>query len=386
MPPVMDDQGSAAANTAWLHARLQASGTAWIPPGTMYVAGTATTANKVGCGRIKAWGGGGYPIEPHPTQGKVGTRIVQTTSGPIVRIAGAGFVVDGPIEFVGDSASSAIQLEGRQIPACGFNVFNNMIFKSWDACFEAIAGYYVGDTFTPNENHADNSIVNGLIAQNCIRMFKSTNQQAVIWTFNKVNWGWDSIGGTVPVQWSYLFDCVRGGKWYINGLEVLTTPMTFVRVEDYSPNNCQFGIRDVSVDRMTYSTDSVSITRSSNTATVTHTAHGLFTGMRVIIAGCTQTDYNGSYIITKTGANTYTYTVSGSPATPATGSPTSTPQCMVRLFDYNGDPGDANFSKWKFKIDNMFSSVFIDSDDFYNVPVDLPQTYWDIDYTSIYTS
>jgi hypothetical protein len=62
-----------------------------------------------------------------------------------------------------------------------------------------------------------------------------------------------------------------------------------------------------------------SITRSSTTATVTATAHGFTTGDQVNIRGAVQTDYNGDFIVTVTDANTFTYTVSGSPATPATG-------------------------------------------------------------------
>ena len=68
-----------------------------------------------------------------------------------------------------------------------------------------------------------------------------------------------------------------------------------------------------------------SITRSSGTATVTtSSAHGLTTGRKATIAGATQTDYNGTYVVTVTGATTFTYTVANSPATPATGTITNT--------------------------------------------------------------
>jgi hypothetical protein len=62
-----------------------------------------------------------------------------------------------------------------------------------------------------------------------------------------------------------------------------------------------------------------SITRASTTATVTATAHGFTSGDQVNIRGAVETDYNGDFIVTVTDANTFTYTVSGSPATPATG-------------------------------------------------------------------
>ena len=62
-----------------------------------------------------------------------------------------------------------------------------------------------------------------------------------------------------------------------------------------------------------------SITRVSATATVTITAHGFSNGNEVIISGATQTDYNGSFVISNVTANTFDYTVGGTPATPATG-------------------------------------------------------------------
>lgn len=62
-----------------------------------------------------------------------------------------------------------------------------------------------------------------------------------------------------------------------------------------------------------------SITRASATATATVTAHGLSTGNKVNVTGAAQTEYNGVFAITVVDANTFTYTVTGTPATPATG-------------------------------------------------------------------
>lgn len=53
----------------------------------------------------------------------------------------------------------------------------------------------------------------------------------------------------------------------------------------------------------------VTITGSGTTATVAHTAHGMITGDNVIVAGVTNDDtYNGTYSVTVTGVNSYTYT------------------------------------------------------------------------------
>lgn len=65
----------------------------------------------------------------------------------------------------------------------------------------------------------------------------------------------------------------------------------------------------------------LSITRSGDTATViTDGEHGLSSFVPVDIAGAVETEYNGAGIsVTVTGVDSFTYTVQGSPATPATG-------------------------------------------------------------------
>ena len=63
-----------------------------------------------------------------------------------------------------------------------------------------------------------------------------------------------------------------------------------------------------------------SLTRSGSTATATTSGnHNLVTGTRVTISGANQSEYNGTFVITVTGSATFTYSVTGSPATPATG-------------------------------------------------------------------
>ena len=62
------------------------------------------------------------------------------------------------------------------------------------------------------------------------------------------------------------------------------------------------------------------ITRNGTTATVTLPGHGFANGDLVMITGATPTAYNGVYPIYNVTTNTFSYTVSGSPASPATGS------------------------------------------------------------------
>lgn len=65
-----------------------------------------------------------------------------------------------------------------------------------------------------------------------------------------------------------------------------------------------------------------SITRGGTgnlTATLTTAAaHGLITGNRVTISGAVPTEFNGTYVITVTGATTFTYTMATAPAGNAT--------------------------------------------------------------------
>lgn len=65
----------------------------------------------------------------------------------------------------------------------------------------------------------------------------------------------------------------------------------------------------------------LAITRSGTTATVNKTAHGYVLGQTVRISGASQSEYNGDKVIASiVDANNFTFEVSGSPATPATGS------------------------------------------------------------------
>jgi len=92
--------------------------------------------------------------------------------------------------------------------------------------------------------------------------------------------------------------------------------------------------------------DSVTtIAASGTTATVTHPTHGMLTGQEVIIRGANESDYNNDQTITVTDANTYTYTMGGSPTSPATGTITCTARIINETSDGSGiTTEDMNFS------------------------------------------
>jgi hypothetical protein len=62
------------------------------------------------------------------------------------------------------------------------------------------------------------------------------------------------------------------------------------------------------------------ITRNGNTATVSIFGHGYANNDQVVISGATPPEYNGRFVVTGVTPGTFNIAVSGSPATPATGS------------------------------------------------------------------
>jgi hypothetical protein len=85
-----------------------------------------------------------------------------------------------------------------------------------------------------------------------------------------------------------------------------------------------------------------SITRSGDVATVTtSTAHGMSDGDPITIAGATQNEYNGTFLVNYVSTTAFTIEVSGDPLTPATGTITATPYTssyfkFTKFCDYNG--------------------------------------------------
>lgn len=129
---------------------------------------------------------------------------------------------------------------------------------------------------------------------------------------------WSLTGGTISV---------------VNEVEVNA------KVQDFDGTNIQSArvllLADTGGD-LPYE-DSVTITRSGSTATVSHSSHGLRTGQKVLISGASQNEYNGIKSITVTASSAYTYTVSGTPTTPATGTIIATSVLIDDVTDSNGE-------------------------------------------------
>jgi len=84
----------------------------------------------------------------------------------------------------------------------------------------------------------------------------------------------------------------------------------------------------------------VSIVRSGEVAYVSHTAHSVSSGEYVHIRGTDQPEYKGARHVIYTGPNSYHFVVSGSPATPATGTPNATQILINGETDVDGDITD----------------------------------------------
>jgi len=133
---------------------------------------------------------------------------------------------------------------------------------------------------------------------------------------------WDTATGEFLLRWAAIFGITQLAATISTGFVV------FTGVNQSSiPSGTQFtssagNIYETTMEA-TVSNTIVSITsinRISDTATVlTAINHGLASNIEIVIAGAVETDYNGTVVITVTGLNTLTYTVSGAPSTPATG-------------------------------------------------------------------
>jgi hypothetical protein len=115
------------------------------------------------------------------------------------------------------------------------------------------------------------------------------------------------------------------GKFHQNWQGWLNSIHSFIGSHNYHSVRCHTINPDFHWARVKKTYDVSSLTRvgSTVTATVASTAT-LETGMSVTIAGAVQTEYNGTFIVTVINPTQFTYTISGTPVTPATGTITAT--------------------------------------------------------------
>lgn len=173
---------------------------------------------------------------------------------------------------------------------------------------ESIAGYAIG-----------NKLLIGVVGQErseMLRVHTSTAPTGSTVTLN-ANTAYRHENGT-PLYF-VDFDSVEFSRTTtLTGAKTVLTTATIApdqmdTLYDDLANSTGFGFYRF------YTQVSATITSSSTTATVTSAGHGFVTGQSIVISGATQTEYNGTYTITVTSANAFTYTFAGSATTPATG-------------------------------------------------------------------
>ncbi len=132
----------------------------------------------------------------------------------------------------------------------------------------------------------------------------------------------DTATGTFLERWGSYKNVTRNPATQANGpITVSGTATTIV------PSGTTFASADgvqyttqASATILAQSLSVSSITRIANVATTTTASdHNLASGISVTISGADQTEYNGTFTITATALNSFTYEVTGTPVTPATG-------------------------------------------------------------------
>lgn len=108
-----------------------------------------------------------------------------------------------------------------------------------------------------------------------------------------------STGNIVAIGTATTVIASGSGYQSSDGLQYLTTAVATITAQSLSVS---------------------SITRVGTLATVTTAVdHNIASNVGVTISGAVETQYNGLKVITVTGLDTFTFTVTGSPSTPATG-------------------------------------------------------------------
>jgi len=126
------------------------------------------------------------------------------------------------------------------------------------------------------------------------------------------------------IRWGAIFGKTQQAASASNGnivaTGIATTSIPLNTIFAYNGNEYSSAISAVISDNTILIS---SIARSGNTATVTTVSdHNLASNVPVSISGAVETEYNVTDTdIVVTGLNTFTYQVTGSPSTPATGSP-----------------------------------------------------------------
>lgn len=234
------------------------------PGKTYYFKPPIKTGTKIG-GSIFGTGGSTYIMLDGqftwgPGLGGMKTRFIGINDNgdeePLLRVRCNGFEING-IDLYGgqlidwdsdpQKAIACIQVEGRISNVCGqVKIVNCGIFESTYG-IQTIPGYYDdNNVFQSDENHSDNSIVDGCVFANVNSCFRSENLQGLNWDFRNIIIG--GAGNHQPKK-TIVFDMETSGFILANRVIINYAPIVLIRVNSYSPHVCNMEVSGVYTDR-----------------------------------------------------------------------------------------------------------------------------------------
>jgi len=123
-------------------------------------------------------------------------------------------------------------------------------------------------------------------------------------------------------RWADIYGIVRNSATQAEG-NITATGIASTVIPDNTEFQSTDGIVLKTQGSVTITAQSISIsslTRVGTTVTATSASnHPLATGVSVTISGAVETDYNGTFEIVVNGLNTFTYEITATPTSPATG-------------------------------------------------------------------
>lgn len=136
---------------------------------------------------------------------------------------------------------------------------------------------------------------------------------------------WDTATGIFLERWAAIFFITRNAATQSTGFIVATgTATSIIPASTILSDSSGLEYETQASATITDQVLSVALARVGSTVTgTTASAHQLASLVDVTIAGANETDYNGSFEITVNGTDTFTYQITTTPATPATGTITA---------------------------------------------------------------